>query len=209
MRKPMTRIFPFLFATVIAVLSFLLIQGHTLANNKTSLLAHNGQQTQATEIENTNAELNLKSLFQEHAALAHITTASRFDDLPDFPAASNALDLNGQRISQLLSDQGVDANAFLSLWREHNNVYIQYTDGLKEQDETKQQEAVNSLHEWTIRMAEILGDESVQQDFQQHIQLTKSVIDAHAAGNHEEEFSNSHTAFVHAGMMAEILRGEE
>lgn len=217
-RSHSRRIAPLALGLFVFFLSLFSLHGLTFATNPddSDTPTRPVTQTQTSESPTDDIEslINLRSLLQEHTALAHITLVNRYDKLADYTAAKEALDLNARNLSEIVRERfGEDSrDQFVMRWNHHNNLYIAYADALKANNEEKQQQVSDRLDQWAEDMAAFLtqGEKSDSEDeianhLKQHGKLTTSVISSHAMGDHQEEYMTAHEAQQQAGMMAEML----
>ena len=156
--------------------------------------------------------LRLRSLFQEHAAVGGDTLVARFDNAAHFIAAQEALNKNSSSLEQEIGNMyGSDVQSrFSTLWEDHNNQYIRYTDGLKGdtalKDDAKAQldRIIEDLATLFDRKANVQRSELVDL-FKNHVYFTRHMIDMHAAGNYRMEFEYGHVGFEHMAAIAEAL----
>lgn len=157
--------------------------------------------------------VKLRGLLQEHAALAGMLTTYRYDNNPQFDAAKMASLKNGELIADLVGQKyGGDARSeFLDQWNRHLHLYIQYTDSLKTNDTALRDQTVQELIDFTEKTSDLLagsGDfpkNDVRNDLRTHVSLAAAVVDAHARGDYNAQFTKMHEAHEHAGMMADRL----
>src|SRR6266478_1346203 len=111
-------------------------QGHAMTAMATS-------STKASGLRST-----LNTLFQEHIYLAAAATGAALGEREaEFKAAAAALDANSVAISKAIGSvygQGAE-DAFLPLWRKHNSVVVEYSEGFATNDMAKHHKAVNDL----------------------------------------------------------------
>lgn len=157
--------------------------------------------------------VQLRGLLQEHAAMAGVVTINRYDNRPEFEASRVAAIKNGEMIAHLVGQKygGEARSAFLDQWNRHLQLYIQYTDSLKNNDTALRDQTVAELTDFTEKTSGLLartGDFSqhdIRNELRIHVSLAAAVIDAHAAGDYNAQYTKMHEAHEHAGMMADKL----
>jgi hypothetical protein len=161
---------------------------------------------------NMTEERKLQSLFQEHASLAADTLVLRYDNNPEFTAAQEALDKNSQLIEQEIGTlYGLDIQSqFTTIWRNHTDQYLRYTDGLKG-NTTLKNDAKAQL-DTSIEQLASLFDKKTGHDraelvdlFKNHVYFTRMMIDMHATNNYRMQYEYAHTGFEHAAAMSDAL----
>lgn len=174
-------------------------------------------QSQAQVTSNTRAAAlrsTLNTLLQEHVYLAASATGAALGGREaEFKAAAEALDSNSVDLSKAIgSIYGAEAErTFLTLWRSHITMFVDYTVGVATQDKAKQDKAVNDLVNYTqsfgsfINSATGLPKETVAELVKTHVLTLKDVVDAQAAKDPAKAYSALRKAADHMKMIADPL----
>lgn len=163
--------------------------------------------------EATFTRLTLNNLFREHGTMMTLHLQAIYDGKNTEPTA-NLLETNAQQIASIIgSVYGAQARTnFLTMWREHNNLYEEYTKALKNKDQQKMTEAKNNLENLSSEMGEMVNQISpnISTDMiirlsREHFTLTLSIIDAYAEKNQISYVSQIKAAGDHASRYADYL----
>lgn len=122
---------------------------------------------------------------------------NQYSESPTTDASKQALQANGQQISDLVGSQfgSQTQDVFNSYWTETMNQFIMYTQGLKENDETMQNEALVGIHRNILQASEMIAEETnlprqaVDDVLRQHVNMMRGVIESYA----NEDYSQSYT----------------
>jgi len=173
--------------------------------------------SQAQVTSNTKAAAlrsTLNTLLQEHVYLAaSATNAALGGREAEFKAAADALDANSVDLAKAIgSVYGAEAErTFLTLWRSHINMFVDYTVGLATGDRAKQDKAVNDLLGYTqsfgsfINSATGLPKDTVAELVKTHVLTLKEVVDAQAAKDPVKAYTALRKAADHMKMVADPL----
>jgi len=157
---------------------------------------------------------SLNTLLQEHVYLAASATGAALGGREaEFKAAADALDANSVDLSKAIgSVYGAEAErTFLTLWRSHINMFVDYTVGVATNDRAKQDKAVNDLVGYTqsfgsfINSATGLPKETVAELVKTHVLTLKDVVDAQAAKDPTKAYAALRKAADHMKMIADPL----
>jgi len=163
-------------------------------------------------------EATLDTLLQAHVDLASDATREALVGNQDgFNAAAGALDQNSQDIANAIgSVYGADAGAkFLPLWRRHIGYVVDYTKALAGNDKDGQDKAVNNLVQYTQDFGQFIENATggrLKQDavaglVKDHILGLKSVVDAQAKKDYQDEYSKLRDSEEHMSMIGNTLAG--
>lgn len=153
----------------------------------------------------------------EHAQLAVQAMRSGVTGQSDFEALAGALNENTAdltaSISSVFGDQG--GQAFMEMWADHIDFFVQYTVALAEDDAQGQDDARARLSQYEQDFSQFLDTASdgnlpagtVAAALQEHVNDLIDQVDAFHAGNFTEAFSNGYDAYNHMFMTAEVLAG--
>lgn len=156
----------------------------------------------------------MHELMSEHTILAGIVTQKAATGAPDFQAAMDHLDQNSVMLSQLMGSLYGDAVGaqFLQNWREHIQLYLQYTLATGHGDMAGREQARNMLDQWVQTTSMMLASlnpnlqpNEMMMHLTDHVHGTLAAIDAFAAGNFEQHYDIAHTGFEHSFHMADAL----
>jgi hypothetical protein len=171
--------------------------------------------TGSTESPESTLRATLNLALREHAILAAMATGSALGGRQaEFNAAANALDGNSIDIAKAIgSVYGPDPEkSFLSLWRKHIGFFVDYTTGAATKDKAKQDKAVSDLIRYGDDFGAFLSSanpnlpKSVVADLvKTHVVTLKDVVDAQAAKDWPEVYTNLRIAAGHMAMIADPL----
>lgn len=185
-------------------------------NTDSSLLSPVPSTSSSQTYQSSDTRLQLRMLMQEHAVLAGDTLVARFDNKPDFQVAQSMLSQNTTELADVVGNlYGGDVRReFLSLWEQHNALYLVYTDALKSGDRNAQNKAKTDLDAFIMRISNLFSTrtqgankDQLTNMFRDHVYFTRLVIENHAAKDFKTEYMNKHTGFMHAAAMGDILSG--
>ncbi len=173
----------------------------------------------ATDSAAAQLETTLTALLQEHVYLAGITldTGAGFGfDSPQFELAAAQLDANSVKLADAIGSLAGQekGDAFLSLWRQHIQFFVDYTGGAAAGDDAAKQEALDNLNQYRqdagAFFEEISGGalpaDAVAESLSGHVQTVTDAIDAVAAGD-TSAFDKLKAAADHVNMAAKTLAG--
>jgi hypothetical protein len=136
---------------------------------------------------------DLAATLQGHVYLAAITLEQLLKDRPDaFAAAAESLAENTERLAGLVGSVAPDQQeAFQSLWENHIDFFVAYTEGAKAGDQAAKDDALAGLNQYRqdagAFFAEITGGaiaaEDVTASLEQHVNTVIATIDGFAAGD--------------------------
>lgn len=91
--------------------------------------------------------VGLNNALREHVDLAGVALRNVYTEAPDLEGSVAALDENSVEVAGLVgSVYGEDAqNSFLDLWRQHIGFFVNYTEGAREKDQAKMDQAKEDL----------------------------------------------------------------
>lgn len=157
----------------------------------------------------------LNTLLQEHVYLAAAATGSALGGRDaEFKAAAGALDANSVDIAKAIgSVYGANAEtAFLSLWRQHIGMVVDYTTGVATKDRAKSDKAVADLLQYSQSLAAFLAAANpnlpraaVADLVKSHVVTLKAVVDAQAAKDPAKAYAALRDAAGHMHMIADPL----
>ncbi len=159
----------------------------------------------------------LELLLSEHVILTVSATGVAFDGRDaDFKAAADALDANSVDLSRVVGSIYGDAaeKQFLSLWRRHIGLFVDYASASIVKDKAKQDKVANDLLGYSGEFGNFLNaaNPNLPKDIatdlvKTHIQTLKDVIDAQAAKDPRQVYPAIRKAFAHMDMLANPLAG--
>lgn len=153
----------------------------------------------------------------EHAQLAVQAMRAGVSGQDDFEALAGALDGNTQdltaSISSVFGEEG--GQAFMEMWADHIDFFVQYTVGLAEGDQEAQDAARARLEQYRQDFAQFLDTASegnipgdvVAEALQVHVNDLIDQVDAFEAGEFENAFTNAYDAYNHMYDTAAALAG--
>ncbi|MBD8504979.1 copper amine oxidase [Hoyosella sp. G463] len=151
----------------------------------------------------------------EHAQLAVQAMRAGVTGGEDFEALAGALNENTQdltaSISGVFGEEG--GQAFMEMWSDHIDFFVQYTVGVAEEDEQAQEDALERLSQYRQDFSQFLDTASngnipadvVADGLQTHVNQLVAQIDAYHAGDYETAFSEAYDAYTHMYGTAEAL----
>lgn len=155
----------------------------------------------------------LQTLLQQHGTLASSHLQNIYDG-NDLSNSSLELDENSIKIADTIAlIGGVEArNDFLPLWRAHIKSYEEYTKALKNNDRNSTAQIRGELNAEAVAMGALVNQliptlttENVAAMMNEHIDLTLSIIEAHARNNSPEQMTQMTKASIQALQMANSL----
>ncbi|MFN8441874.1 MAG: hypothetical protein U0175_13930 [Caldilineaceae bacterium] len=157
----------------------------------------------------------LVQLFAEHALLLIKTVdAAIHARTIEYEAAFAALDANSIALSSAVrSLYGYDAGStFQRLWRTHIGLFIDYTLALIDRNQATKAQTLDKLAQSTQEIAAFLhaANPELSTDFvagllSEHVQSTRSAIDASAANELKTYYAALHAAYSQMSMLANSL----
>jgi hypothetical protein len=159
---------------------------------------------------------SLTGLLTEHVYLASAATHAALNARDsEFRAAADALDQNSVDLSKAIGSlYGADAEKnFLTLWRKHIGLVVDYTTAIVKKDKAAQDKAFNDLTAYAGEFGKFLETATnkglpaaaVTDLVKTHLTTLKDVIDAQAARDYPKTSGNFRTAFAHMAMIADPL----
>lgn len=137
----------------------------------------------------TDVRTDLELLLPEHGILASNHLQTIYDG-GDTSATFQRLQNNSQQIAIVIETMGANRQEFLTMWNGHIQEYENYTRALKNNNEAGKTEAKEKLsmhaREMGTMINQLLPAISVDEGtklMQDHINLTLSIIEAHAKGD--------------------------
>jgi len=157
----------------------------------------------------------LTKLLEEHAYVAARATGAAIGGRQaEFQAAASSLDSNSLDLAAAIgSVYGPDAQeGFLVGWRNHINLFVDYTTGVATKDQAKTDKAVQDLLAYADAFGTFLSQanpnlpkDAVTKLVTEHILTLKSVVDAQAAGDQPRVYGELRKAYAHMTMLADPL----
>ena len=157
----------------------------------------------------------LTNQLDEHVYLAAMATNGALGGRDaEFKGAAAALDANSVDLSKSIgSVYGADAEAaFLPLWRKHIGFFVDYTNAVAKKDDAAKKKATDDLNQYGEDFGAFLNGanpnlpkQAVADLLAPHVKTLNAVIDAQAAGNTDEAFTNLRAAYAHMPMVANAL----
>jgi hypothetical protein len=154
----------------------------------------------------------LGMLLGEHAELAVDAMRSGVSNLPDFPAAATALDGNTREVTAAIESLFGAASAaqFQTLWANHIDAFVAYTQALAKNDLTGKETARARLRQFNADFAGFLatstegrlGAPTLAEAFTTHEDLLIRQIDAYAKRDFQTAHQLSYDAFQHMFALA-------
>lgn len=133
--------------------------------------------------------VKLQALLNEHGILTGSYLTALYDGKDTTDSAKN-LDENSQKLADFVSGLGAPKDRFLTMWQDHIKGYEDYTQALKTQNQTGTADAKAGLDTQADKMGEMINKllPSISPEhgtdlMKEHIDLTLSIIDAHAKGD--------------------------
>ena len=158
---------------------------------------------------------DLNYLLGEHLILAAKATGAALDGRTDqFEAYGGLLNTNGTDLGAAIgSIYGSEAeDEWNRIWSAHNGFFVDYTTGVATDDAAVADGAVEDLTtiyvpEFSAFLAGATGlpEDAVSDLVTDHVQQTKAVVDAQAAGDWEGAYEAIRTAYAHMSMIGDAL----
>jgi hypothetical protein len=152
----------------------------------------------------------LNGLFEEHVYLASAATGAAIGGRADeFAAAAAALGGNSDALTANFTAifDAATGKSFDALWKKHIELLVTYA-------QTKSAQAISDLNQYTKDFGAFISSalpslsaDAVTGLVATHVQTLKAVIDAQAAGNEAEAFTDERAAAAHMATVASGLAG--
>lgn len=165
------------------------------------------------------SEIDLQSslgqLLGEHAQLAVQAMRAGVKGQEDFEALGTALNGNTEdltaAISSVFGEEG--GQAFMTMWADHIDFFVQYTTGLAEGDQGKQDDAKKRFEQYRQDFSQFLDKASggnipaaaVAEALQMHVDQLVTQIDSFNGDDYEAAFSTAYDAYNHMYDTAKAL----
>ncbi|MDV6011383.1 hypothetical protein [Haloechinothrix sp. LS1_15] len=160
---------------------------------------------------------DLGQLLGEHAQVAVQAMRAGVAGQDDFEAIAGALDGNTQdvtgAITGVFGEEG--GQAFMEMWADHIDFFVQYTVGLADGDDEAQQDARDRLEQYRQDFSQFLDEASdgsipadvVAESLQVHVDDLIDQVDAFHAGEFDNAFGTAYAAYNHMFDTAAALAG--
>jgi hypothetical protein len=160
--------------------------------------------------------VTLDLLLSEHLGLAAKATAAALGDNrgDEFNAYHGLLDANGNNIGDALGKIiGNDGKTtFNTLWQKHDDLFVQYTTAVKNNDTSAKTAAETSLStDYVEPFSDFIASgtgldkDAVKGLLTAHVNGTAAIVDAQAAKNWDLAYSSFREAFAHMQMIGDAL----
>lgn len=153
----------------------------------------------------------LQLLLNEHGTLASAHLSALYD-AKDTAQTTTDLELNNQKIADLLVPVGFNREEFLRMWEQHIISYEEYTKAVRSNDRHMTDQIRirlgNQAREMGIMMNKALPAtlvETLSQLTQEHIDLSLGIIEAHARGDSHQKVTLMDKASAQAIKFANII----
>jgi hypothetical protein len=150
-------------------------------------------------------ESSFAEVLSEHEVLATEAMRARVTDAPDFPAVAAALDANTKdlagTIGAIFGDRA--GAGFQSLWADHLDAFLDYTDAVRSQDEARKARAMKKLDGFQQEFSTFLGDttkgrlpaDKLAAAFAEHDHMLLEQVDAYAAKQYPQAHDLAYDAY--------------
>jgi hypothetical protein len=166
-----------------------------------------------TTPQNTDLLLGINNLFKEHGVMAVNHLQAVYDGKDTLPTGQ-LLDENGNKIADVFASlYGSEIRSkFVNMWKGHINEYVNYTQGLKDKDLQRMDQAKKNLSDLALHMGAELNkvDPNISSDgvtnlTNEHVALTLGIIDSYSKGDQTQMISQLKSASDQATKYAEFL----
>lgn len=173
-----------------------------------------GGHTAMSDTPAADLRVTLDRLFGEHAVLAVMTMQKGFDGAKDFTASAAALDANTVDLGKAVgSVYGPKAEtAFLAMWREHIQFFVDYTVATAKKDEAGRKMALENLDGYRQAFANFLATanpnlkaDDVAALLAAHVRQLSGALDAYAAGDYARSTKDLRESYAHMFMTGDAL----
>ena len=160
-------------------------------------------------------ESSLAKVLSEHEVLATEATRARVTGAPDFDAAAQALDANTKdlagTVGAIFGDRA--GAGFQSLWADHLDAFVAYTDAVRSGDEAGKSRAKRTLDAFQVTFSRYLGQttkgrlpaDRIAAQFAEHDGMLLDQIDAFAAKRYPQAHDLAYDAYQQVfGMSGEF-----
>lgn len=188
----------------------------TTTMTSTAMMTGTGMDTHAPTSATPAADLRvtLDRLFGEHAMLAVMTMQKGYDGAKDFKASAAALEANTVDLGKAVgSVYGPDAEtAFLAMWREHIQFFVDYTVASAKKDAAGKEMALKNLDGYRQAFSQFLATANpnlkagdVAELLASHVRQLSGALDDYAAGDYAEANMNLREGYAHMFMTGDAL----
>ena len=149
----------------------------------------------------------------EHAELAVDAMRSGISDYPDFPVAAATLDQNTGEITAMIESVfgAESARSFQSLWADHIDAFVAYTQALAQRDDAAQDAAQDRLTGFNSDFAHFLSTSTqgrlataaLADAFVMHEEMLLKQINEYAAADYVTAHQVSYEAYQHMFALAD------
>lgn len=149
----------------------------------------------------------------QHTDLLAESMRKQYSDTADQNASTQALREVSQQISDLIATEfgAQTQEVFNSYWTESMNQFLRYSEGLQNNDESMQNEALVGIHRNIIQASEMIAEETnipretVDDVLRQHVNYLRGSIEAYANGDYEQSYTYQLRAQRQIAMIAQIM----
>ena len=158
--------------------------------------------------------VGLNSDLKEHVDLGLVALRNAYDGSEDTQASVQQLDQNSQELAAKVgSVYGDEAEQqFLGLWRDHIDFFVDYTEGLKADNQTKMERADQNLEGYAESAGTFFNDanpniprEGVVNLAEEHKTLVIESMEAYDEGNYEMAYQKQREANKQVSKIADAL----
>lgn len=161
---------------------------------------------QTTNQTNIDDGFNLNALFQEHAISATLHLQNLYDN-KDTTESEKNVEENSVKVAEFFDKhiEGDIKGEFLNMWDGHNKEYENYTRALKAGDRNGTAQARGNLARQATEMGTMVNQwipalpaDRFTQLMNEHVDLTLSIIEAHASGDNAAKATQTAKASTQA-----------
>lgn len=158
--------------------------------------------------------VNLNALLKEHVDLGLVALRSAYDGDADTDAAVGQLDQNSQELAAAVGSVYGDKaeTQFLALWRDHIGYFVDYTVGLKTNNQTKMARANENLKGYAESAGTFfhsanpnIPKQAVVDLAERHKELVIASMEAYDAGNYKKAYKKERQANKQISKLADAL----
>lgn len=186
-----------------------------IANTSGLPIAGIGAGPNPTAIPSSTSEFRftLNNLLKDHASLTAIHLQEVYEG-KDTATSSQVLNTNTQQLADLISSKyGTDVrDEFMTMWENHINQYVNYTQGLKNNDSNKMNQAKKELANMAKQMGEFfhkvnpkVTTNDATRYINEHIDLTLSIVDAYVRQDQAAVINQMKAASDQSSRFAEFI----
>ncbi len=160
--------------------------------------------------------ITLDRLLGEHVYLAAIAMRARLNDAASLPAAADALAANSADLAESIGAIYGDGaeTAFAGLWNDHTGLYLDYVDGVADDDEAAQEASLEGLRQYRSDFSAFLAGANpllepadLESLLRTHTEHLIEQVAEYEQGGYADAYETLRMAYEHSGELSAGLAG--